>query len=1373
MANLIGGSGSERLTGTTLADTIYGMDGNDTLEGGAGADTLWGGNGNDVLIGGRGADMLIGGAGSDIFRYASLEDIHLDRIVDFEAGDQIDLSAIAGLRFLGEAAFTGTAGDVRVSYSAGLTTLLFDTRGYGAADVVLTLNGTLRLTETNAGSRILILAAAKVLTGGTGNDALTGGVADDTLSGDAGNDTLTGGDGNDVLFGDDGNDVLTGGTGADRMTGGAGNDTFRYLDILDFSGDVIHDFSTGDRIDFSTLRTLRFIADADFSGAPGEMRQSGEMLLIDTDGDRIGDIALSLPGGGMLQETASGSGILMRAQPMVLTGTDAADRLTGGAANDMLDGGGGDDIMFGQGGDDHIFGGAGADYLAGRTGNDTIDGGTGNDTIVGDSGDDVILGGAGNDFIRGGPGRDTLTGGPGTDTFNYLTVDEVNGDVITDMDASDVISLRSIGTLTYIADQPFSGRAGEFRFDGATLWIDANGDGIAEASMRVETGGRMLDESLPGNMLLVLATDRALAGGTGNDTLNGRSGNDTMGGGDGNDILVGGAGNDLLDGGAGEDVLNGGTGSDIMTGGAGADIFVIDATQRSAAADVITDFSAEDSVLLTGPDGLTWIGDNAFSGVRAEVRQSHVAEGTLLLIDGNGDGVAEQTVLLRGAVGVQESASGSLLLQLAAALNRTGTAGNDTLSGGVGDDRLSGLAGNDTLNGGGGGDLLDGGTGNDTLNGQDGDDTLLGGDGDDILVGGLGNDAMTGGAGNDTFRFAAPNEIGLRGDRITDFDFGDRIDLAALKDFTFSPEGLTGAGGQIAVWDSYGGVSTGKTFLVFDADGDGRPEAVLELDGDFTLEETANGSRMLVRAPDRVLNGGAGNDTVAGGAGNDVLSGGAGNDVLDGKGGDDRLRGGAGDDRLLGGAGNDWLYGHEGNDALEGGDGSDRLMGDDGDDLLIGGLGADNMTGGAGNDTFRISSAAEMAGDVIADFSAGDTLDLAGLHARFIGNASFIADGTAQIRVFTGSNTGVALDSNGDGLMDTLLTLRGLVALEETAAGSGLFRCVPDLTLTGTAGGDTLSGREGNDTLTGLDGNDVLSGGAGNDVLSGGAGDDVLNGGLGNDVLTGGAGDDRFVWSPDELNTYFNDTVTDFAAGDSLDLSALFGRFLGTAAFTGIGMSEIRQVGAAVYLDINGDGFSDSSIQLTGLTGLLEEAERDSGVLALSSPLTLVGSASNDVLTGRGNADSLSGLAGDDTLQGGGGDDRLDGGIGNDILLGGDGNDTLIGGPGADTLTGGAGNDRFIFADGDVGTGAARDVITDFNATAYTDLLDLAGIDANTAVDGDQAFVLIGGPSFTGAGQLLFVNGVLYGNINADLAADFEIALSGVSNLYSWHFAGL
>ncbi|MFC3174632.1 M10 family metallopeptidase C-terminal domain-containing protein [Novosphingobium bradum] len=165
--------------------------------------------------------------------------------------------------------------------------------------------------------------------------------------------------------------------------------------------------------------------------------------------------------------------------------------------------------------------------------------------------------------------------------------------------------------------------------------------------------------------------------------------------------------------------------------------------------------------------------------------------------------------------------------------------------------------------------------------------------------------------------------------------------------------------------------------------------------------------------------------------------------------------------------------------------------------------------------------------------------------------------------------------------------------------------------------------------------------------------------------------------------------------------------------------------------------------------------------LSLRSPGTLTGTIEPDTLTGS---------TGNDTLNGGGGNDQLNGGTGNDVLNGGDGNDTLLGGVGADTLTGGAGADVFDFngiANSPVGAG--HDVIMDF--TPGQDLIDLSGIDANTGKGGNQSFTLLATPgaAFTGPGQLAyhyeFVGTteytVLQGNNNANLGADFEIALLG------------
>ena len=162
-----------------------------------------------------------------------------------------------------------------------------------------------------------------------------------------------------------------------------------------------------------------------------------------------------------------------------------------------------------------------------------------------------------------------------------------------------------------------------------------------------------------------------------------------------------------------------------------------------------------------------------------------------------------------------------------------------------------------------------------------------------------------------------------------------------------------------------------------------------------------------------------------------------------------------------------------------------------------------------------------------------------------------------------------------------------------------------------------------------------------------------------------------------------------------------------------------------------------------------------------------------DTLSGNAAANRLLGRGGNDRLNGGAGSDTLDGGAGSDSLSGGDGKDTLIGGLGADRLTGGTGADRFDFnALAELGlASAARDTITDFK-TSEGDKIDLLGVDADTALAGNQAFTFLGVVStFTGnaTGQLRFaaVSHILYGSTDADTAAEFAITLTGVSSLSS------
>jgi Ca2+-binding RTX toxin-like protein len=65
------------------------------LDGGAGNDIIIGSDGDDVLIGGEGDDVLIGGGGNDVFDFGPGDDIEIQ---DLQAGDQIDLSGLAGAR---------------------------------------------------------------------------------------------------------------------------------------------------------------------------------------------------------------------------------------------------------------------------------------------------------------------------------------------------------------------------------------------------------------------------------------------------------------------------------------------------------------------------------------------------------------------------------------------------------------------------------------------------------------------------------------------------------------------------------------------------------------------------------------------------------------------------------------------------------------------------------------------------------------------------------------------------------------------------------------------------------------------------------------------------------------------------------------------------------------------------------------------------------------------------------------------------------------------------------------------------------------------------------------------------------------------------
>lgn len=90
---LYGGTGADKLLGTTTNDIIYGESGNDTLFGSSGDDSLFGGADDDILTGGPGNDVLNGGSGIDVVVFSGKLS---DYSIRFGAGEIVDKRSIDG-----------------------------------------------------------------------------------------------------------------------------------------------------------------------------------------------------------------------------------------------------------------------------------------------------------------------------------------------------------------------------------------------------------------------------------------------------------------------------------------------------------------------------------------------------------------------------------------------------------------------------------------------------------------------------------------------------------------------------------------------------------------------------------------------------------------------------------------------------------------------------------------------------------------------------------------------------------------------------------------------------------------------------------------------------------------------------------------------------------------------------------------------------------------------------------------------------------------------------------------------------------------------------------------------------------------------------
>ncbi len=815
------GTDALNATGNELANRIEGNSGSNVLDGGSGADTLLGGQGDDSYVVDHINDVVIelNGQGQDRVR-ASVSTTLSANV------EELELTGSANINATGNTAanlLTGNSGNNILDGGAGVDTL----RG-GAGNDSYVVDSAADVVEEAAGEGVdQVLSSVSYALGANLENLTLTGSADIDGTGNAEDNTL---------IGNDGANRLNGQAGADLMAGGAGDDTY----LVDNANDVVQEAAGSDRD--SVLTSLSYTlsdnvedlllqgsssidgtgnaAANQITGNAGNNRLDGGAgadTLIGGSGDdtytvdNLGDQVIEGSGDGTDTVRSSITWALgANLENLTLTGRSAINAtgneldntIVGNAGANLIDGGRGADLMMGGGGDDTYWVDNAADVVqeASGEGNDTIVSslsltlgdhidnltltGTANLSGTGNPLANVLVGNEGNNLLDGKEGGDTLQGGLGNDTY---IVDNADDMVVEASNAGIDVVYASVSAA-------LSDNVEQLRLQG-TEAIDGTGNSLD-------------------NLILGNSADNTLDGGSGNDTLEGGAGNDTyvidslddvvteltnkgndtirsslsttLGANLENLTLLGNAnlnatGNELanvLVGNTGNNRLDGGLGADSMAGGAGNDLYIVDDS-----GDMVTEGldQGDDTVqsgvsftlgsnierlTLTGTDAINGTG-NALDNVLTGNRGANTLDG------GAGDDLYEVDNL--GDVVIENPGDGTDTVRSSVSWALGATLENLTLTG---SDAIN-ATGNSSANliiGNAGNNLISGGGGADTLYGGGGDDTLAPGDNNFVLAdGGSGFDSVQADAlgvsnlSSLASRLSGIEQLDLRGSTATNF----------------------------------------------------------------------------------------------------------------------------------------------------------------------------------------------------------------------------------------------------------------------------------------------------------------------------------------------------------------------------------------------------------------------------------------------------------------------------------------------------------------------------------------------------------------------------------------------------------------------------